>query len=691
MKVKFESPAFLLLILATSFVHCLFSQSGGENCASATVIPSLPFVGLGSTSGANDDYFENCPDVANAGGAPDHVYRYTNGNSIQIVDVSLCEAITDYDSQLFVYESICGASPIACQEDGCQSPAYNNAYNSTITNITLQPNTDYYFVIDGYNTGSSGNYQINIDLFDGAVPDSSEIPLVFIQTNGQSIGDEPKISASMHIINNGPGLMNYATDPYNEYDGTIGIEIRGSSSSMFPKKGYGLETRTVLDSNLNVSLFGMPQENDWILHGPYSDKSLIRNELAFYMASHLIGYAPRTQFCELIINDEYRGVYLFMEKIKRDPGRVDIARLTPQEQFGDDLTGGYIVKIDKLTGSNNDYWVSPYSSNSWNPQPIQFLYHYPKPDSITQVQKDYIETYVTSFENALNSPDYQHIFLGYRNLADINSFVDYFIMNEASRNVDGYRISSYMFKDKESKYGKLRVGPAWDYNLGFGNADYCQGGEFNDWAYEFNDNCPWDNSQVPFWWERLITDPEYTNRLRCRWDQLREGPFHTDSILNHIDSMTNLLGDAVERNFNKWDVLDTYVWPNNYVGSTYLEEIQFLKSWIQNRLVWLDQNMPGMGSNCSFLNTPEITLPELRLFPNPFDEYFFFEFVSIENTRISVTDVNGREIWRDSYAQSGLISINSQSIPELQLLNSGIYFVSLNTGGQEVTHKIVKR
>lgn len=677
-----------VLLVAPNFV---FSQAGGEDCSSATVIGSVPFVGQGSTSGANDDYFESCPDVGNLGGAPDHVYQFTNGNAITVIDASLCQAVTNYDSQLYIYEGTCGGNLIGCQEDGCQSPAYTNAYNSTIQGVILQPNTTYYFVIDGYDAGSSGNYQLNIDLV-GAPPDSSEIPLVYIETGYQTIPDEPKLSGTMHIIYNGPGVINHATDPYNEYDGTIGIELRGSSSSMFPKKSYGLETRTALDSNLNVSLFGMPAENDWVLHGPYSDKSLLRNELAYYMGSQLTGYSPRTQFCELIIDGVYRGVYLFTEKIKRDPGRVNIARLTPTETFGDDLTGGYIIKIDKLTGGNNDYWTSPYTSNSSNPQPIRFLYHYPKPDSIVPEQRAYIQNYITSFENILNGANYQDPFTGYRSVADINSFVDYFLLAEATRNVDGYRISTFMFKDKESKYGKLRIGPPWDYNIAFGNANYCQGGEFNDWAYQFNDNCSGDPSQVPFWWERLMSDPEFQNRLRCRWDQLRAGPYHTDSIMAHIDSQVMLLQNAQQRNFDRWDVLGNYIWPNNYIGNTYVEEITYLKFWVQNRLNWMDQNLPTGSGDCTFLSTAEQEFPELRVFPNPSKGSFYIEFAAYSNqAEVSVMDVNGRLVWEHSFEGASVVTLHTVNIPELSELRAGMYYITLNSGVYKNTVKFVKQ
>lgn len=681
----------ILLWLTSCFISTIgFAQAGGETCAQATAINALPFSGQGSTSGAVDDYFESCPDQANQGGAPDHVYTYTNGNSPQIISASLCEAVTNYDSQLYIYEGFCGGPVIGCQEDGCMSPAYFFSYNSEILNVLLQPNTTYFFVIDGYASNDDGNYQLDITLGNGAPPDSSELPLVYIETNNQLIPDEPKITGSMQIIYNGVGNINYATDPYNEFNNVIGIEQRGSSSATFPKKGYGLETRDLFGLNNNVALFGMPAENDWVLHGPYSDKSLMRNEMSYFMGRQLDGYSPRTQHCELILNGVYQGVYLFTEKIKRDPGRVNISKLNSSEIFGDDLTGGYIIKVDKLSGTNSDFWTSQYQTNSSNPESIRFLYHYPKADTIVPQQQAYIQAYVDNFEDLLDGPNYQDPVNGYQAVADINSFVDYFLLSEAVKNVDGYRISTFLLKDKDSKYGKLRIGPPWDYNLALGNADYCDGGSTDGWAYQFNSVCPGDQWQVPFWWDRLLTDPEFTNRLRCRWDELRAGPFHTDSLMAHIDEVTALLDNAQARNFDRWEILGNYVWPNNFVGSTYTEEIQYLKTWIEERMIWLDNNFPASNGDCTFLGLPEETAANMSVFPNPSSGNFFIEYAPQgSSSKVTIQDVNGRIIWQNSYESSSLVTLSSASIPELENLKSGIYMVTAEANGNTSTKKLI--
>ena len=673
-----------------------FGQGGGETCATATSIASIPFVGIGTTSGSNDDLFASCPDVSNTGGAPDEVYTYTTDSSFEYINASLCEAITDYDSQLYIFENNCLSTPVWCQEDGCESPAYSSPYNSRIDAVVLQPNTTYYFVIDGYSSGSHGNYQLDLNTNTAlSAPDSSLIPLIAINTYGIPIPDEPKINAIMGIVNNGSGNYNRPTDSYNEYFGNIGIEQRGSSSAMFPKKGYGLETRDSTGSNNNVALFGMPSENDWVLHGPYSDKSLLRNFLAYYMGSQLYNYSPRTQFCELLLNQEYKGVYLFQEKIKRDKGRVDIAKLDNDDIAGDSLTGGYIIKIDKATGVNNDSWVSPYQSNSLFPSDIELFYHYPEPDDIMPSQKTYIESYITAFEDALAGPNYLDSTNGYARFIDANSFVDYLLLTEASRNVDGYRLSTFLYKDRDSKNGALFIGPPWDYNLGFGNVDYCNGERTDGWAFHFNNICPSDDWQIPFWWDRMLTDAAFINRMQCRWQELRSGPFHLDSIWSVIDSVGQLLNEPASRNFNRWEVLGSYVWPNYYVGSDYTDELNYLKNWISDRFIWIDNNLPGAAINCSEILSVYPTESSLKcsLFPNPFTTDFQVTVKGFStNTKfeIVVMDLLGNDIFRKNYESNSEMIFYSGPIDKLSYLSSGIYLVTVNSSLHSNTIKLVK-
>ncbi|HTF03802.1 MAG TPA: CotH kinase family protein, partial [Bacteroidia bacterium] len=343
---------------------------------------------------------------------------------------------------------------------------------------------------------------------------SSDLPIVVINTGTSAIQDEPKVMADMGIIFNGVGNRNYMVDPFNDYNGKIGVEYRGSSSQGMPKKSYGFETWDVNGNSTDSSLLGMPKESDWILSASYSDKSLLNNFLTYDLARSMGWYAPRCQHVELVVNGEYQGVYVLMEKIKRDDDRVDIAKLEPTEITGDDLTGGYIIKIDKTTGNGGNGWTSAYAPDTnIAGQTIYFQYEYPSDVNIVPQQEAYIQAYVDSFETALAGPNFADTAVGYAHYIDVNSFVDYFLLNEISRNVDGYRISTYLYKDKASNGGKLVMGPCWDYDIAWGNANYCLGDDLTGWAINFAEPCSGDGYQIPFWWDRLFQDTAFQNKV----------------------------------------------------------------------------------------------------------------------------------------------------------------------------------
>jgi len=233
---------------------------------------------------------------------------------------------------------------------------------------------------------------------------SSNLPIIVINTNGQTILDDPKITADMGIIYNGPGIRNNTTDAFNHYNGKIGIEIRGQSSQMFPMKSYGFELRDNAGNSQEKILFGLPKESDWILYAPYTDKTLMRNFLAYTMSREMGHWASNCIFVEVVINGDYKGIYVFMEKIKRGSGRVPITKMATTDVTGDAVTGGYIFSLDKEPNG----WFSSYATpNSTNGNKRQFSYVYPKVENMVQQQKDYIKSYVDSFENALASPQFQ--------------------------------------------------------------------------------------------------------------------------------------------------------------------------------------------------------------------------------------------------------------------------------------------
>jgi hypothetical protein len=416
----------------------------------------------------------------------------------------------------------------------------------------------------------------------------SSLPLVIIDTGGQVILDEPKIDADLAIIDNGPGQTNCIGHvPTMEIP--IGIETRGSTSQMYPKKSFGVETRDELGDDLAVSIFGMPENSDWVLYAPYPDKTMIRNTLTFDLHTQMGHYSSRTRYVEVVLNGEYWGVYEWLEKIDRSPGRVAISDIDPDDIAGDALTGGYILKVDKLTGEVGTNWVSPYSDE------VTIQVHYPKLDDIAPAQAQYIRGRVTGFEQMLAGPAFADPRLGYAAWIDVQSFMDFMILQELGRTIDGYRSSSFFYKDRDSVDGRFVAGPMWDFNLSYGNADYCDAFSTTGYQYDFDSVCgDFFEVEIPFWWKRLLEDPAFNDALRCRWEQLRDGPLADQAIAEFIAAKAEELADAQVRNFERWPILGEYVEWNAFVGQTYEEELAYLVDWIGDRSLWLDDNFAGV-------------------------------------------------------------------------------------------------
>jgi hypothetical protein len=516
---------------------------------------------------------------------------------------------------------------------------------------------------------------------------SSNLPIVTIYTHGQVIMDDPKISVDFSIIDNGPGERNYIDD-IPSFTHNVGIEIRGSSSQMFPKKSYGFETWDALNNSVDTTILGMPSESDWILNANYTDKTFCRNTLAYQSWINLGHYGTRYRYCEVLINSEYLGIYILSEKIKRDNNRVDIAKLEPDENTGDAVTGGYIFKIDKNTGSGGDGWTSDYPPPAHNyGQTIFFQYEYPKSDEITQPQTSYIQDYVNTFESALSGPNFADTLHGYRQYAMEGTFLDYFIVNELSKNVDGYRLSTFINKEQDSKGGKLRMGPVWDYDIAWHNANYCGGEEYTGWAYQFP--CPDDYWQVPFWWNRLMQDPLFKNHLKCRWLYLRGNILSNSSFDNYIDSISGLLNESQERNFVKWPILGVYVWPNpEPIPATYSDEISSLKSWLHQRLNWIDFSMPG---NCETVSLPKelSNSASLEVFPVPCNGLLNLRYTLSRHANVhwELIDQVGRIVHRQQN------SLQAAGVSYEQINTSmfvpGVYFLRLTVDEMSSQRRIV--
>jgi hypothetical protein len=524
---------------------------------------------------------------------------------------------------------------------------------------------------------------------------SSDLPVIVINTNGQAILDDPKITADMGIIDNGPGKRNNLTDTFTQYNGKIGIEIRGHSSQMFPMQSYSLELRDAAGKSVDKSLFGMPKESDWVLYAPYTDKTLMRNVLAYGLSTSLGHWAARTKMVEVMLNGDYVGVYVFMEKIKRNVGRVNITKMAKTDISGDAVTGGYIFSLDKDPNGWFSSYPPPYSIGG---KTRQFSYVVPKPEDMVPEQKAYLKSYVDSFENVLYGAQFQDTVNGVRKFADLSTFIDYFIVNEVSRNVDGYRLSTYMYKDRDSKDKRIVMGPVWDYDLAYRNADYCSGSDIDGWAYKFNEVCGSDPAGlVPFWWNKLMTDTAFTGDLRCRWKSLRQTTLSLNRTYALIDSIAAVVNESQQRHFTRWPILGQYVWPNpDPIPTSYAGEISTLKDWLRNRLEWLDNNMPNAGA-CSDIitavDTPGADVPgtiTMTVYPNPVGDNGRLKVKSKADQQIDIriVDMDGRIQMRLTKSV-----IRGENIIDLQTSRwaRGVYFIEVtNRNKEQYRQKLVK-
>ena len=511
--------------------------------------------------------------------------------------------------------------------------------------------------------------------------DESNLPLVVIDTYGVGIPDEPRIPAYMGIINNESG-NNHINDVFNDYDGNITIERRGNSSQWNDKTPYRFETVDNIGENNNVELLGMPEENDWVLYAPWQDKSLIRNALAYQLSNEIGRYASKCRFVELYLNDEYQGIYVLMEKIKRDENRVNISKLNADEISGDDVTGGYILKFDwYFTGDNIGGFQSPNDGITYN-------YHYPKPSDIVPEQEEYIQNYIDEFESIMLSDDYSNETIGYPSIMNVESFVDFILIQELAKNVDAYRLSTYISKDKESVDDRLTAGPVWDFNHGFGNCDYGETWEPDNWLLEYN---PEGGDQMAFWWELLWQDENFNLKVSQRYSELRSNILSEQHIFSIIDSTVSHLGDAIDRNFSKWPILGNYVWPNYYVFETYEEEVLYLKSWITQRLAWMDNEILLLETDRStFLTDFKLH----QAYPNPFNPItsISYELSKSSNVKLTVYDILGKEI---------SILVNHKQFPGSKIVqwdatdqkgqgvSAGVYLYSIEIDNFRETKKII--
>ncbi|MBR2094178.1 MAG: CotH kinase family protein [Fibrobacter sp.] len=422
-----------------------------------------------------------------------------------------------------------------------------------------------------------------------------DLPIVFVDTKGKCLDSKvtEKIPATMKVLD---GKMNNVADSAKGTRYDIGIKVRGQSSALFPKPGYGVEVRDEKGEGKDVSLFGLPPSDDWVFHGPYVDKSLMRNALAHWLFRQAGHYSPRSKHFDLYINGVYRGVYVLLEKIKRDKYRVDVSKLKETDISGEDVTGGYIWAFDKTGTNTGGAGSGPIEKEGFSTSDgLNVILHYPKKENIKSEQEAYLKKYLNDLEGLFkNGKNGQ----GYEKYVDMTSALDYVLHEEVTNNADSYWCSFFLHKPKDKTdkngvktEGKVTLGPAWDFNLAMSNGTQPEngggqggqggwnqgggmwgggfGGGFgggmggftssgNGWQIENSMKSGQgmmgmgSSLKAPNWLLGMWKDSHYQSELKKRWAELRSGVWHTKTMDKYLDSMKTYLKSAADRNFKRW-------------------------------------------------------------------------------------------------------------------------------------------
>jgi hypothetical protein len=292
---------------------------------------------------------------------------------------------------------------------------------------------------------------------------------------------------------------------------------------------------------------------------------------------------------------------------------------------------------------------------------------------------------MNDFETTMNSASFADPTNGYNKYIDVGSFVDFFIVNEISKNVDAYRLSTYLYKDNISKGGKLHIGPVWDYDLAWHNCNYGNSFDATGWEYPLTDSM----YPSPTWWNRFVQDTNFVNLVYCRWNQLRQGILKTTNLYTYIDTTKNILNESQQRNFIQWPILGAYVFPNPQyqLHTNYTNEVNDLKNWITNRVTWMDGAITG---HCITSDIKESNFDNyISVYPNPFQYTTTFEIHLAEEADISlsIVDLLGKEISTllNEHRSPGVFNINF----EKQQAAAGVYFYKLKINNTMETGKIV--
>ena len=422
----------------------------------------------------------------------------------------------------------------------------------------------------GFSAASSQTYTL---LAEGFQHFDSTLPLIVINTFGQSISHRTIVPGSVQVIEPAEGAVSLTSK--TAWQGRLEISQRGNTSRQFPKHSYTIKWIDDQGGSRKVPLAGLPEDSDWVLYAPYFDRTQLRDVLAYDLSNRIGRYAPRTRFVEVFVaraagrleNRDYVGVYVLEEKIKRGPNRVNLGEASTATS-GADSHRGYLFKMDH---------VDPGEKGFHTARGLHFLYVHPKEREITEQQSTWLVNYLNQFERTLHSRTFADPNEGYAKFLDVDAFIDHYWLVEMSKNVDGFRFSAFV---QLSPGGKLKMGPIWDWDQSFGNANFYGGDDPEGWY--------WPNIRATeiAWFARLNQDPEFRQRTIRRWMELRRGPFETSRIFQRIDTLVASLGEAQQRNSTRWPTRRNYP-----------DYVRQMKRWIQTRVEWIDRELASASDS----------------------------------------------------------------------------------------------
>ncbi|QDU89254.1 CotH protein [Pirellulimonas nuda] len=415
---------------------------------------------------------------------------------------------------------------------------------------------------------------------------TSDLPIVVIENLGQGVPGEEFEDAALALYDIDEETGRSALSHPADVTTLIGQHRRGSSTLNNPKPNLRIELRDAFGEDQSMSLLGMPDESDWILSGPYRfDRAMIRDTLLHDLSNQMGRYAVRTRFVEVYANTnggsldggDYLGVYVLMENIKRDGDRVDIDALEPGHNSEPEITGGYIIKIDRADGESGSSWST--SRGVPNRGGARFVHVEPERADMTDEQVSYIRGYVQDLEDALYGPNSTDPILGYEAYLDVEASIDHHILRVFSLEPDALGLSTFLTKDRD---GKLSFGPLWDSDRSMGSDGDLRSSNPEAWFsgvdfFEFD------------WWGELFKDPDFLQGWVDRWQELRQTTLSDANLLATINAQASQLAEAQARNFARWPEVAPNGGEFAQPGLTGWEaEVSHLAGWVLARASWID-------------------------------------------------------------------------------------------------------